>query len=64
MGVLGANRVLQEAHGTYGRPLLAVVCEEMGVPANPIAAFRWAGYAERLTRERSVHSESGEYPGV
>ncbi|MDR7434265.1 MAG: L-rhamnose isomerase [Armatimonadota bacterium] len=54
MDVLGAHRVLQEAYETDVRPLLAVVREEMGVPPDPVAAFRQGGYAERLARERGM----------
>jgi len=59
MDVLGAHRVLQEAYETDVRPLLAVVREEMGVPPDPVAAFRQGGYAERLARERGVEGAPG-----
>lgn len=60
--VLGAHRVLQEAYATDVRPLLASVREEMGVPPDPVAAFRAGGYAERLARERSTASEDPGTP--
>jgi len=59
MDVLGAHRVLQEAYETDVRPLLAVVREEMGVPPDPVAAFRQGGHAERLARERGVEGAPG-----
>lgn len=59
MDVLEAHRVLQEAYETDVRPLLVVVREEMGVPPDPVAAFRQGGYAERLARERGIDGAPG-----
>ncbi len=52
--VLGANRILTQAYETDVRPLLQRVREEMGVPADPVAAFRGGRHAERLAADRGV----------
>jgi L-rhamnose isomerase/sugar isomerase len=51
--VLAANRVLTDAFGTDVRPLCATVRESLGASADPIAAFRASGYAERVAGERA-----------
>lgn len=51
--VLGAHRVLTEAFATDVRPLLAEVRQEMGVPADPIAALRADNYAAQCIERRS-----------
>ncbi|HEY3418731.1 MAG TPA: L-rhamnose isomerase [Armatimonadota bacterium] len=51
--VLGAHRLLQEAFETDVRPLLATMRETAGLPANPLAAYRASGLAEKLATERS-----------
>ncbi|MFN8376682.1 MAG: L-rhamnose isomerase [Anaerolineae bacterium] len=62
--VLGAYGVLQDAYETDVRPLLAQVRSEIGVPADPIAAYRADHYAKRVAQERgSGVSGSGGYPG-
>ena len=50
--VLGAHRVLVDAFETDVRPLLGRLRTELGRPADPFEAFRAAGYAERLARDR------------
>lgn len=60
--VLGAHRALAEAFRADVRPLLAEVREELGAPADPIAAHRASGYAERAARERGTAAASGGYP--
>ena len=52
--VLGAHRVYVEAFETDVRPLLARLREDLGVEADPVAAFRAGGYAERLAAERGT----------
>ncbi len=52
--VLGAHRVLTEAFETDIRPLLAQVRSEMGVPTDPIAAYRADGYGKKVANERGV----------
>ncbi len=60
--VLEAHRVLVAAYETDVRPLLVAVRAELGVPEDPIAAFRHQGHAERLTRERGAESPDAGYP--
>ena len=50
--VLAANRVLVDAFNTDVRPLCAIVREELGASADPIAAFRADGYADRVANAR------------
>jgi L-rhamnose isomerase/sugar isomerase len=62
--VLGAYGVLQDAYETDVRPLLAQVRKEMGVPADPIAAYRADNYAQKAAQERGTASAgSSGYPG-
>jgi L-rhamnose isomerase/sugar isomerase len=51
--VLGAHRTLLDAYATDVRPLCAKVREDMGGAADPIAAFKQSGYAERVAEERA-----------
>jgi L-rhamnose isomerase/sugar isomerase len=51
--VLGAHRVLLRAFETDVRPLLEEHRAALGVPADPVEAFRAGGYAEQRARERS-----------
>jgi L-rhamnose isomerase/sugar isomerase len=50
--ILGANRILVDAYNTDVRPLCAKVRAELGAAADPIAAFRADGYAERVAQAR------------
>jgi L-rhamnose isomerase / sugar isomerase len=58
--VLGAHRVLLEAYETDVRPLLARVRAELGLPADPVEAFR-ADHAGRLARERGTSAVASAY---
>jgi L-rhamnose isomerase / sugar isomerase len=51
--VLEAHRTLLDAYATDVRPLCAKVREDMGAAANPIAAFKQSGYAQRVAEERA-----------
>jgi L-rhamnose isomerase/sugar isomerase len=51
--ILRAHRVLLDAYATDVRPLCAKVREDLGASADPIAAFRQSGYAERVAEERA-----------
>lgn len=62
--VMGAYRLLVDAYETDVRPLLAAVRESLGVPADPVAAFRQQGHAERLARERGTAAAGAGYPGA
>ena len=60
--VLGAHRVLLDAFETDVRPLLRSVRSELGVPEDPIRAYREDDYAEKVARERGVAEAGGGYP--
>ncbi|MQY11780.1 Xylose isomerase [Streptomyces sp. RB5] len=57
--VLGANAVLMDAYNTDVRPLLAEVRTEMGVAADPMAAYRESGWAQRIVDERVGGEQAG-----
>ncbi|GAB4423211.1 MAG: L-rhamnose isomerase [Anaerolineae bacterium] len=59
--VLEAHLLLNEAYRTDVRPLLGKVREEMGVPVDPIAAYRASGYEEKIRQERGLASASGGF---
>lgn len=60
--VLEAHRTLIRAFRTDVTELLGEVRLEMGIPADPIRAYRESGYLERITLERGVSSASGGFP--
>lgn len=62
--VLGAYRVLLEAFETDVRPLLSAFRTSQGGDADPIAAFRSSGYADKVARERPIIATSSGYPGA
>ncbi|MEU2423453.1 L-rhamnose isomerase [Streptomyces sp. NPDC007851] len=57
--VLEANAVLMDAYNTDVRPLLAEVRKEMGLDADPIAAYRRSGWAEKIVAERVGGEQAG-----
>lgn len=57
--VLEANAVLMDAYNTDVRPLLAEVREEMGLDANPTAAYKRSGWAEKIVAERVGGEQAG-----
>ncbi|MGW1027670.1 L-rhamnose isomerase [Streptomyces sp. NPDC002577] len=57
--VLGANAVLMDAYNTDVRPLLAEVREELGLDADPVAAYRASGWAEKIAEERVGGQQAG-----
>jgi L-rhamnose isomerase/sugar isomerase len=59
--VLEAHHLLNEAYRTDVRPLLAQVRAEMGVPADPITAYRASGYEEKIRAERGLSATSGGF---
>jgi L-rhamnose isomerase/sugar isomerase len=59
--VLGGHRILLEAFETDVRPLLARLRERVGVPEDPVAAFRDGGYGAALARERGTASVASAY---
>lgn len=61
--VLGAHHLLTEAYRTDVRSLLAVVREEMGVPVDPLAAYKASGYEAQIVAERGTAESGGGYQG-
>ncbi len=59
--VLEAHRILTDTYRIDVRPLLAVVREEMGVPTDPLAAYRAGGYEQKIRAERGLAPTSGGY---
>lgn len=59
--VLGAHRVLMDAYETDVRPMLADLRRELGVPEDPVDAFRAGGYAEHRVAERGTSSVESAY---
>jgi len=59
--VLGGHRVLLDAFETDVRPLLGRFRSELGVDADPVAAFRSGGFGERLARERGTAQTTSAY---
>lgn len=59
--VMGAHEILNSAYKTDVRPLLEQVRREMGVPENPLAAYRASGYEEKIARERGAAAQTGGY---
>ncbi|AMW14656.1 rhamnose isomerase [Streptomyces qaidamensis] len=57
--VLEANAVVMDAYNTDVRPLLREVREEMGLDADPIAAYRRSGWAEQIVAERVGGQQAG-----
>ncbi|MDH6605544.1 L-rhamnose isomerase/sugar isomerase [Streptomyces sp. SAI-208] len=57
--VLEANAVLMDAYNTDVRPLLAEVREELGIDANPIAAYKRSGWAEKIVASRVGGEQAG-----
>ncbi|WP_030607469.1 L-rhamnose isomerase [Streptomyces fulvoviolaceus] len=57
--VLEANAVLMAAYNTDVRPLLGEVREELGLDADPIAAYRRSGWAEKIVAERVGGQQAG-----
>ena len=59
--VLEAHRLLTDAFRTDVRPLLTQVREELGAPADPIAAYKASGYEAKIRKERGIASTSGGF---
>jgi L-rhamnose isomerase/sugar isomerase len=57
--VLGAHRLLLEAHATDVRPLCSKVREDLGGATDPITTFKESGYAERMAEERGQGAGAG-----
>jgi L-rhamnose isomerase/sugar isomerase len=57
--VLGANGVLMDAYNTDVRPLLAEVRIEMGLDADPMAAYAASGNQDKIAAERVGGQQAG-----
>lgn len=57
--VLAANAVVMDAYNTDVRPLVAEVREELGLDADPMAAYRRSGWAEKIAAERVGGQQAG-----
>ncbi|HEX6518803.1 MAG TPA: L-rhamnose isomerase [Streptosporangiaceae bacterium] len=57
--VLAANAVLMDAYNTDVRPLLAELREEMGLAADPVAAYLASDYGKTIITERRAGSPAG-----
>ncbi|MGQ9502610.1 MAG: L-rhamnose isomerase [Anaerolineae bacterium] len=59
--VLEAHRILTAAYHIDVRPLLEKVREEMGVPPDPLSAYRASGYEQKIRAERGLAPTSGGF---
>jgi L-rhamnose isomerase/sugar isomerase len=59
--LVDAHRVLMDAYETDVRPALAELRRELGVPEDPVDAFRAGGYAEQRVAERGTSSVESAY---
>jgi len=57
--VLGANDVFMDAYHTDVRPLLAELRAQMGLDADPMAAFKASGYLDRTAADRIGGTQAG-----
>ncbi|MFF1640422.1 L-rhamnose isomerase [Streptomyces sp. NPDC058246] len=57
--VLAANAVLMDAYNTDVRPLLAEVRGELGLDADPVAAYHRSGWAAKIAEERIGGQQAG-----
>ncbi len=60
--VLEAHRTLTDAFRTDVRPLLEEFRTTVGLPVDPIRAFRESGYSEKVAAERGTAAAGGGYP--
>ncbi|MFD4411881.1 MULTISPECIES: L-rhamnose isomerase [unclassified Streptomyces] len=57
--VLAANAALMDAYNTDVRPLLAEVRGELGLDADPVAAYHRSGWAAKIAEERIGGQQAG-----
>ncbi|MFB6783861.1 L-rhamnose isomerase [Streptomyces sp. NPDC056352] len=57
--VLTANAVLMDAYNTDVRPLLGEVRKELGLDADPVAAYHRSGWAAKIAEERVGGQQAG-----
>jgi L-rhamnose isomerase/sugar isomerase len=59
--VLLAHQIITDAFRTDVRPLLAKVRQELGVPADPLAAYRASGYEAQIAKARGKATGGSGY---
>lgn len=59
LDIVGAENLVQQAFFTDMRPLMHAVREEMGLPPEPLKAYRESGYQAKVAAERGVRSGGG-----
>ena len=59
--VLGAHQIITDAFRTDVRPLLAKVRQDVGVPTDPLAAYRASGYEAQIAKARGKASGGSGY---
>lgn len=59
--VIGGHSLLTDAFRTDVRPLVAKMREELGVPVDPLAAYRASGYEEKINKTRGLAANLGGY---
>jgi len=60
--VPGANAVLMDAYRKAKRPLLAGLCEKMGLAPDPMSACERSGYVYTIAAERVGGRQAGWSP--
>jgi L-rhamnose isomerase / sugar isomerase len=59
--VLSAHQILTDAFRADVRPLLLKVRQELGVPADPLAAYRASGYEQQIAKARGKAGATSGY---
>jgi len=62
--IVGAEETLRDAYCTDVRPLLKQLRTEMGLPIDPLAAYRASGYYEQACEARGKAAPSAGYQGA
>jgi L-rhamnose isomerase / sugar isomerase len=57
--LLTAESLLQDAFATDVRPAILEWRRSLGLPTDPLDAFRQSGYLERITKERATKNSAG-----
>jgi L-rhamnose isomerase/sugar isomerase len=60
--ILVAQSILAKAFETDVYPLLEEVREEMGVPRDPLSAYRKDNYRQKIIKERGISEANNGYP--
>jgi len=60
--ILVAQSILTKAFETDVYPLLEEVREEMGVPRDPLSAYRKDNYRQKIIKERGISEANNGYP--